>query len=133
MVHQALIYAASPGTHIYDSLQLDVPCFNDCLEWYIEEIDHSAAGWKQLDEANAKLNSQFDIQNSEILKLQDELTFSGEKQDFYRQQEKADLVPPFQRLLLDITDSDNALTSEQLFQQVLCDCDGFRICTLIMR
>ena len=41
----------------------------DCLEWFNEEVDHNAAGWKQLDEANAKLITQFDVQNAEILKL----------------------------------------------------------------
>jgi hypothetical protein len=103
------------------------PYLTDCLEWFNEEVDHNAAGRKQLDEANAKLITQFDVQNAEILKLQDELTVSREKQDFYRRQaEKADLVPPFRRRRLVTTDSDNALTPDQLFKQVMWDRDDIK-------
>ena len=127
MLHQALLHAANPGTHIYDLLQLLGLYLTDCHDWYKEEVGHNAAGRKQLDEANSKLINQFDVQNAEILKLQDELTVSREKQEFYRRQaEKAILVPPFRRRRLVTTDSDNALTSDQLFKQVMWDRDDIR-------
>ena len=122
MLHQALIHAAKPGTYIYDLLLLLGPYLNDCHEWFREGEDHTTAIQQQLDESNAKLISQFNVQNSEILKIQDELTVSREKQEFYRRQaEKADLVPPFRRRRLVTTDSDNALTHDQLLKQVICD------------
>ena len=127
VLHQALLHAANPGTHIYDLLQLIGLYLTDCHDWYKEEVGHNAAGRKQLDEANSKLITQFDVQNAEILKLQDELSVSREKQDFYcRQAKKADLVPPFRCRRLVSTDSDNALTSAQLLQQVLWDRDDLK-------
>ena len=54
-LHQALLYAANPGTHIYDLLQLIGPYLNDCQEWYQDEAAQNTTSRKQLDEANSKL------------------------------------------------------------------------------
>ena len=126
VLNQTLIHM-SPDNHIYDILQLMRSSISACSAYYNEANDRNHALQQQLDEANSKLITQFDVQNAEILKLQDELSVSREKQDFYRRQaEKADLVPPFRRRRLVPTDSDNALTSDQLFQQVLWDRDDLK-------
>ena len=126
VLNQTLIHM-SPDNHIYDILQLMRSSISACSAYYNEANDRNHVLQQQLDEANSKLITQFDVQNAEILKLQDELSVSREKQDFYRRQaEKADLVPPFRRRRLVPTDSDNALTSDQLFQQVLWDRDDLK-------
>ncbi len=54
----------------------------------------SVSNQQQLEKVNAKLLSQFEVQNAEIIMLQDDLATSKFKVEFYQQEaEKAQLVP----------------------------------------
>ncbi len=84
VLHQSLLHAASPGTHPHDSLQVMASYIFDCSEWYHESEVRNLTLQQQLDDSNAKLLDQFNVQNAEILKLQDQLKTSQAAQDFYR-------------------------------------------------
>jgi hypothetical protein len=124
VLHQAMLHTVTPGTHLSDLLQLMGPYLSDCSEWYREAQDRISALQTQLDETNSKLTSQFEAQNVQILKLQDELKVNIVRQEFYRQQaEKGQMVPPHRRRRHVSADSDNSLTPDQLYQQVLLNRD----------
>ena len=124
VLHQAMLHTVTPGTHLSDLLQLMGPYLSDCSEWYREAQDRISALQTQLDDTNSKLLSQFEAQNAQILKLQDELKVTTVRQEFYRQQaEKGQMVPPHRRRRHVSADSDNSLTPDQLYQQVLLNRD----------
>jgi hypothetical protein len=94
VLHQSLLHAASPGTHSYDLLQVMASYIFDCSEWYRESEVRNHSLQHQLDDSNAKLLEQFNVQNAEILNLQEQLQKSQAAQDFYRQPAlQADVVP----------------------------------------
>ena len=84
VLRQSLLHAASPGTHPYDLLQVMAPYIFDCCEWYCESEVRTLILQQQLDDSNAKLLEQFNVQNAEILNLQEQLKKSQAPQDFYR-------------------------------------------------
>jgi hypothetical protein len=73
---------------------------------------------QQLDDANATLLAQFEVQNAEILKLEDQLKKSQAVSDFHREQAmKAGAVPSL-RCSRSISSDDEHLTQEQLLLQL---------------
>mmetsp|Transcript_50366 Transcript_50366/g.105135 ORF Transcript_50366/g.105135 Transcript_50366/m.105135 type:complete len:316 (-) Transcript_50366:270-1217(-) len=122
---QAMVLSSRPNTHIYEMLHLISSFVTDCEKFYQHAHARTISVQQQLDEANAKLLAQFELQNAEILNLQDELGKSKLKTDFYRQQaEKAQVVPSYLRRRMIIPASDLALSTDQLYQQVLFDRDA---------
>ena len=59
VLHQALLHAASPGTHPYALLQVMAPYISDCSERHRESELRNLALQQQLDESNSKLLEQF--------------------------------------------------------------------------
>jgi hypothetical protein len=84
VLHQSLFHAASSGTHPYDLLQVMASYIFDCSEWYRESEVRNHSLQHQLDDSNARLLKQFNVQNAEILNLQEQLKKSQAAQDFYR-------------------------------------------------
>jgi hypothetical protein len=83
---------------------------------------------QQLDDSNAKLLEQFNVQNAEILKLQVQLKTSQAAQDFYRHQAlQADMVPPRRRCRFLLPTADNALSPAQIYQQLLLARDDIQV------
>ncbi len=126
VLHQALLHAASPGTHPYDLLQVMASYLSDCSQWYNEEHACNTALQRQLDDVNSKIIAQ----DAEILKLQDSDWFHKcrETIEFYRKQaEQANLVPPRRRHRFVSSDADNALTPDQLYQQLLLARDDIQV------
>jgi DNA repair exonuclease SbcCD ATPase subunit len=122
---QAMVISTRPNTNIYEMLQVVSSFFTDCEKSFHEARTRTVSVQQQLDEVNAKLLAQFEVQNAEILKLQDELEQSTIKSEFYRQQaEKADMIPPHRRRRTVHSDDTLALSTDQLYQQVLFDRDA---------
>ena len=120
VLHQALLHAASPGTHPYALLQVMAPYISDCSERHRELELRNFTLQQQLDESNSKLLEQFNVQNAEILKLQEQLKKSQAAQEFYRQQAMhADLVPPRRRCRFVSPDADIDLSPTQIYQQLI--------------
>ncbi len=85
-----------------------------------EAHDRNTALHEQLDDANSKLLTQFDVHDAEILYLQDQLKKSQEAQEFYRRQAlQVNLVPPRRRSCIISSAAGDALSPNQLYQQVL--------------
>jgi hypothetical protein len=106
---------------------------SDCSEWYCESEVLNLSLQRQLDESNAKLLEQFNVQNAVVLKLQDQLKKSQAAQDFYcRQALQADLVPPRCLCCFVSPDAGIALSPDQLYQQLLLALDDiqFHDCAL---
>ena len=121
---QSLLLAASPGTHPHNLLQVILPYFHDCSEWYRESDARNTALQQQLDELNSKLLAQ----DSEILSLQNQLKTSQAAQEFYNQQAlKADMVSPIRRSRLVSPPDELALSPDQLYQQWLLARDDIQI------
>ena len=120
ILQKSLLRSVSPHTHEYDALQLLGQYNSECALLYQDAYDCNIILTKQLDDVNAKLLAQFEVQNAEIIKLQDELEKTKHKLEFYRQHaEKAQLVPTaFRKRFVPPTD-DFALSPEQLYQLVL--------------
>ena len=113
-----------PANHIFDILKLLGSSISDCSAWYHEVYDHNIALQQQLDDLNSKMLAQ----DSEILNLQDQLKKSQVAQEFYRHQAlKADMVPPRRRCRFVSSDADNALTPDQLYQQLLWARDDIQV------
>jgi len=120
VLQQSLLHAMSPGNNIYDMLQLMGPYLCDCSQSYDEEQARNTMLQQQLDAVNSKLLDQSSIHNAEIFALQGLLAKSQEAQEFYRRQAlQADMVPPRRRHRFVSSEADNALTPEQLYQQLL--------------
>jgi hypothetical protein len=120
VLHQALLHAASPGTHPYALLQVMAPYISDCSERHRELELRNFTLQQQLDESNSKLLEQFNVQNAEILKLQEQLKKSQAAQEFYRQQAmQADLVPPRRRCRFVSPDADIDFSPTQIYQQLI--------------
>ncbi len=49
VLQQSLLHTMSPGTHIYNMLQLMGPFLSDCSQWYNEEHASNTALQQQLD------------------------------------------------------------------------------------
>jgi hypothetical protein len=95
---QAMVLTTRPNTNIYDMLQVTSSFFNDCEKAFQAVHNRQVSVQQQLDEVNAKLIAQFEVQNAEILKLQDELEQQKLKSEFYQQQAaKAEMLPPHRR------------------------------------
>ncbi len=121
---QAMVISTRPNTNTYDMLHLVSSFFTDCEKSFHEARARTVSVQQQLDEVNAKLIANFEVQNAEILKLQDELEQSKFKAEVYKQQaEKAQAVPPHQRRRVVIPAADLSLSMDQLHQQVLYDRD----------
>ena len=119
---QAMVISTRPNTNIYDMLQVVSSFFNDCEKSFHEARARTVSVQQHLDEVNAKLLAQFEVQNAEILKLQDELEQSKFKAEVYKQQaEKAQLVPSQPRRRVVIPASERSLSMDQLYQQRLFD------------
>ena len=119
VLHQSLLHAMSPGDHIYDMLQLMGPYLYDCSQWFDEEQARSAALQRQLDAANSKLLEQASTHEAQLFALQSLLTKSQDAQEFYRRQAlQVDMVPPRRRHRFVSSETDDALTHEQLRQQL---------------
>ena len=124
VLHQSLLHAASPGTHIYDLLQVLAPYLYDCSQWHHESEARNIVLQKQLDEVNAKVLAQ----DAELVHLQDQLKKCRETAEFYRQQAvHADVVPPSRRCRLISCVDDTALTPDQLYQQLLLARDDIQV------
>jgi hypothetical protein len=122
---QAMVISTRPNTNIYDMLQLVSSFFTDCAKSFHEARARTVSVQQQLDEVNAKLLANFEVQNAEILKLQDELEQSKFKAEVYKQQaEKAQLVPSHQRRRVVIPANDLSLSMDQLYRQLLFDRDA---------
>lgn len=95
---QAMVLMTRPNTNLYDMLQVVSSFFTDCEKAHREVCTCSVSMQKQLDDCNAKLLTQSEVQNAEILKLQDALEQSKLKAEFYQQQaEKAEMIQPHRR------------------------------------
>ena len=106
----------SPANHVSDILKLLGSSIYDCSLWYHELYDRYIALQQLLDDHNSKLLAQ----DSEILNLQDQLKNSQVVQEFYRHQAlKAYMISPRRRCRFVSSDADNALTPDQLYQQLL--------------
>ena len=128
VLHQALIHAASPGTHPYALLQVMAPYISDCSERHRELELRNFTLQQQLDESNSKLLERFYVQNAEILKLQEQLKKSQAAQEFYRQQAmQADLVPPCRRCRFVSLDADINLSPTRIYQQLILACNDIPI------
>ena len=114
----------NPANHISDILKLLDLSISDCSAWYNEVYDHNIALQQQLDDLNSKMLTQ----DSDVLNLQDQLKKSQVAQEFYRHQAlKADMVPPRRRCRFVSSDADNALTPDQLYQQLLWARDDIQV------
>jgi hypothetical protein len=82
VLHQALLHATSPGTHPYALLQVMASYIFDWSKWSSESKVRNMTLQQQLDDCNAKLLEQFNVQNAEILNLQEQLKKSQAAQDF---------------------------------------------------
>jgi hypothetical protein len=128
VLQQSLLHAMSPGTHTYNMLLLMGPFLSDCSQWYDEEHARNTALQQQLDAINSKFLDQSSNHHAEICALQDLLTKSQAAQEFYRWQAlQADMVPLRRRCRFVSSEADNALTPEQLYQQLLLARDDIRI------
>ena len=128
VLHQALLHAASPGTHPYALLQVMASYTFDCSEWHCESEVCNMTLQQQLDDSNAKLLEQFNVQNAEILNLQEQLKKSQAAQDFYRRQAlQADMVPPRRRYRFVPTDNDLALSPAEIYQHLLLARDDIQV------
>jgi hypothetical protein len=115
---QAMVLSTRPNTNFYDMLQVVSSFFTDCEKFYHEARNQSVSCQQQLDEVNAKLLAQFEVQNAEILKLEDQLKKSQAVSDFFRAQAmKAGVVPSLRRSR-SISSDDEHLTQAQLLQQL---------------
>ena len=120
-----MVLSTRPNTNFYDMLEVVSSFFTDCEKFYHDARNQSVSCQQQLDEVNAKLLAQFEIQNAEILKLQDELEQNKIKSNFYRQQAaQADMIPPHRRRRTVHSVDNLALSPDQLYQQVLFDRDA---------
>ncbi len=68
-----MVISTRPNANIYDMLQVVSSFLTDCGRSFNEARARTVSVQQHLDEVNAKLLAQFDVQNTEILKLQDEL------------------------------------------------------------
>ncbi len=59
---------------------------SDCVRLYQEGHNRNIVLQQQLDDSNAKLLAQFEVQNAEILKFEDQIKKSQAVSDFYREQ-----------------------------------------------
>ena len=124
MLHQSLLHTVTPGTHPHDLLINLAPVLFDCSEWFRESEARNTALQTQLDDINSKVIAQA----ADILQLQDLLKTSQEKTEFYRRQAaQADLVPPRRRCRLVSSDADNALSPDELYQQLLWARDDIQV------
>ena len=99
----------------------------DCAEWYHESEVRNLTLQQQLDDSNAKLLEQFNVQNAEILKLQDQLKTSQAAQEFYRHQAlQADMIPPRRCCRLILPNADD-LSPTQIYQQLLVARDDIHV------
>jgi hypothetical protein len=122
---QAMVISTRPNTNISEMLQVVSSFFTDCEKSFQEARARTVSVQQHLDEVNAKLLAQFEVQNAEILKLQDELEQSKFKAEVYKQQaEKAQLVPSLPRRRVVIPAADLSLSMDQLYQQLLFDRDA---------
>ena len=97
-------------------------------QWYDEEHARNTALQQQLDAVNSKFLDQSSIHHAEIFALQDLLTKSQAAQEFYRRQAlQADMVPSRRRHRFVSSEADNALTPEQLYQQLLLARDDIQV------
>ena len=97
---------------------------SDCSACYNEMYDRNNALQQQLDDLNSKLLGQ----DSDIFSLQDQLKKCQADQEFYRQQALAvDMVPPRRRSRFVSPDADIALSSAQLYQQLLLARDDIQV------
>ena len=120
VLYQSVLHAVSPGNHTYDLLQLMGPYLYDCSQWFDEEQARSAALQQQLDVVNAKLLEQASTHEAQLFALQNSLTRSQDAQELYRRQAlQVDMVPPRRRHRFVSSETDDALTREQLCQQLL--------------
>ena len=124
VLHQSLLHTVTPGTHPHDLLINLAPVLFDCSEWFRESEARNTALQTQLDDINSKVIAQA----ADILQLQDLLKTSQEKTEFYRRQAaQADLVPPRRRCRLVSSDADNALSPDELYQQLLWARDDIQV------
>ncbi len=120
VLYQSVLHAVSPGNHTYDLLQLMVPYLYDCSQWFDEEQARCAALQQQLDVVNSKLLEQASTHEAQLFALQNSLTKSQDAQELYhRQALQVDMVPPRRRQRFVSSETDDALTREQLYQQLL--------------
>jgi hypothetical protein len=118
---QAMFISTRPNTNIYEMLQVVSSFFTDCEKSFHEARARTVSESVQqhLDEINAKLLAQFEVQNAEILKLQDELEHSKFKAEVYKQQaEKAQSVPSHQHRRVVIPAADLSLSMDQLYELI---------------
>ena len=128
ILQESLLRSVNPHTHEYDSLKLLGQYNSECALLYQDAYDRNIILTKQLDDTNAKLLAQFEVQNADIISLQDELKKTKIKLDFYQQQaEKAHLVPAKLRKRFVPPAADIALSHEQLYQLVLLARDDIHI------
>ena len=120
---QAMVLSTRPNTNIHEMLQVTGSFFTDCEKVYHDARTRSVAVQQQLDEVNAKLLAQFEVQNVEIIKLQDELATSKFKVEYYQQEAEKARVLPISRKRVVIPAADLLLSTDQLHQQVLLDRD----------
>jgi hypothetical protein len=100
----------------------------DCSEWCRESEVRNHILQQQLDDSNAKLLEQFNVQNAEILNLQEQLKKSQAAQDFYcRQALQADMVPPRRRYRFVPTDNDLALSAAEIYHHLLLARDDIQV------
>ena len=89
-----------------------------CVRLYQEAHKRNIVLQQQLDDANAKLLAQFEVQNAEILKLEDQLKKRQAVSEFFREQATKAGVVPSQRRSRSISSDDEHLTQAQLLQQL---------------
>ncbi len=94
---------------------------SDWFRLYQEAHSWNIVLQQQLDDSNAKLLAQFEVQNAEILKLEDQIKKSQAVSDFYRDQAMKAGVVPFPRRSRNVSSYDETFTLEQLSQQLSLD------------
>jgi hypothetical protein len=115
---QSLDLVVSPNPHGHALVKLVGRNISDFVQMYQNAEKSTIVLQQQLDDANAKLLAQFEVQNAEILKLEDQLKKSQAVSDFYREQAvKAGVVPSLRRSHSISSDNDH-LTKEQLLLQL---------------
>ena len=87
---------------------------SDFVRLYQDTCARNIVLQQQLDDSNAKLLTQFEIQNTKILELEDQRKNEKAVSDFYREQAMKAGVIPFLRRSRTISSSDEHLTPEQL-------------------
>jgi len=118
VLHQSLDLVVSPNPHGHALVKLLGQNISDCVRLYQDAHNRNIVLQQQLDDANAKLLAQFEVQNAEILKLEDQLKKSQAVSDFFRAQAmKAGVVPSLRRSR-SISSDDEHLTQAQLLQQL---------------